>query len=73
MENKKTSFKTCNYSKPTPKKWRRIGDACILTIPLLQGTIQSSPLNADTKAWIITFTGLILVGAKFVTNFFTEE
>lgn len=56
-----------NYWAPTPKKWRKIGDA-LLGI----STLSVPAMMADYKPLAI---GLFAVGVigKFLTNFFTDE
>lgn len=67
MTKKVNKLKTSYYS-PTPIKWRRLGDACLL-IALLVG--QSAQLSAYPIVGTIT-TILGIVG-KFLTNFMTDE
>lgn len=56
-----------NYYKPTPVKWRKLGDA------LLAVSLIGIPANLAGHEWIgITLFGIGIVG-KFLTNFFVEE
>ena len=56
-----------NYYKPTPVKWRKLGDA------LLAVALIGIPANLTGHEWIgITLFAVGIVG-KFLTNFFTEE
>ena len=68
-----------NYWKPTPKKWRRLGDALLAsaTVLAIGGVWQYDSLKdiftpTELKALIITSIGLGVVG-KFLTNFFKED
>lgn len=57
-----------NYWKPTPLKWRRLGDA-LLGI----STFIASLTMYQDKPWvgvIVLITGVI---GKFLTNFFGED
>ena len=67
MTKQVNKLKTAYYN-PTPKKWRKIGDACLL-LALLVG--QSAQLSAYPIVGTIT-TILGIVG-KFLTNFMTDE
>lgn len=68
-----------NYYAPTPKKWRRIGDALLYSC----GAIGAAGLFAfdDLKEiftdnelkWIIGSVLVIGFIAKFLTNFFKDE
>lgn len=64
---KKTKKYTKNYYKPTPNKWRKIGDG-LLTI----GTTVTS-ISAFTMPPIITAIAAIMTCAgKVITNFASE-
>lgn len=56
------------YSSPTPKKWRKIGDALLAT----STTITSFAIYEDAKAVAIAALVLGSLG-KFLTNFFSED
>ena len=57
------------YSKNTPAKWRKLGDALLG----VSTTITTYAIADDWSKWI-SITALLL-GAigKFLTNFFTEN
>jgi len=68
-----------NYWKPTPKKWRRIGDSLLASATILSigGLWQFDNLKdiftpIELKAMIISSILLGVVG-KFLTNFFKED
>jgi len=68
-----------NYWKPTPKKWRKIGDSLLAVATLLSigGLWQFDNLKdlfspEELKYMIIGSIVLGVVG-KFLTNFFKEE
>lgn len=57
-----------NYYAPTPKKWRKLGDALLG----VSTTITTFAIMEEMK-WI-AITALVLgVIGKFLSNFFTEE
>jgi len=67
------------YWKPTPKKWRRIGDSMLAVASVLAigGLWQFDNLKdifttTEIKGMIVTSIILGVVG-KFLTNFFKEE
>ena len=81
IEDKENNMKDMmkNYWKPTPKKWRRLGDALLAsaTVLAIGGVWQYDSLKdiftpTELKALIITSIGLGVVG-KFLTNFFKED
>jgi hypothetical protein len=67
-----------NYWKPTPKKWRRLGDSllAVATVLSIGGIWQFDNLKdiftqTELKGLIIASIVLGVVG-KFMTNFFKE-
>lgn len=70
----KTSWSIRNYYKPTPIKWRMIGDLLILLIPVFTVLISEAPnLDAVTKYWLGGGLNIMLVIGKYATNCFKEE
>ena len=68
-----------NYWKPTPKKWRKLGDSllAVATVIAIGGIWQWDTLKdlfsvTELRAMIGTSIGLGVVG-KFLTNFFKED
>lgn len=68
-----------DYWKPTPKKWRRIGDALLAsaTVLAIGGLWQFDNLKDvftpnELKGMIMSSIILGVVG-KFLTNFFKDE
>jgi len=75
----KTHTTMNNFYKPTPKKWRKIGDALLAsaTVIAVGGVWQFDSLkeiftSTEIKAMIISSIVLGVIG-KFLTNFFKEE
>jgi hypothetical protein len=57
------------YASPTPKKWRKIGDALLAV-----STTITTYAIADEWNKYATLSALILgVIGKFLTNFFSED
>lgn len=55
-----------NYKKPTPIKWRKIGDMVLLAIPVLELQLESLPVQINPMLkWSIT---CFLVLFKLYTN-----
>lgn len=70
---------TSSYWKPTPKKWRRIGDSllAVASVMAIGGLWQFDNLKDiftpfEIKLMIVSSIVLGVVG-KFLTNFFKEE
>lgn len=62
---KRLRFGLNEYRRPTPIKWRRVGDGLLLASTLVSTTNIESPVLA---------TASIIIGTvgKFLTNFFSE-
>lgn len=67
MESKKIKFGLGEYSKPTPKKLRRLGDGLLLVSTIVtEETLVDKPALAS----VALICGVI---GKFLTNFFSEQ
>lgn len=76
---KKISTLRKTYWKPTPKKWRKIGDTflAVSSVLAIGGIWQFDNLKDiftvfEIKAMIVASISLGAIG-KFLTNFFKEE
>lgn len=71
---KNQSFKLSNWSKRTPKFWRRIGNAFnYVGIAAVNGAILGSPLTPEIKLWTNFIVTMIFLTIKGLTKFFAEE
>lgn len=70
MTKVKTSFSTKNWTKPTPKKWRDIGDALLAISIAITGTVAPLPIPDNIKVYIIAGANLIGGIGKFLTKLF---
>ena len=57
-----------NYYKPTPTKWRKLGDALLAVSVTITGFAMYE--NVQWVALTALITGVI---GKFLTNFFKED
>lgn len=65
----KTLFKTTGFYKPTPKIYRKLGDALLAV-----STMITTYAIADEWSKYIALAALIIgVAGKFLSNFFTDE
>lgn len=67
MENKKIKFGLGEYSKPTPKKLRRLGDGLLLVSSIVT---EETMIDKPALASVALICGVI---GKFLTNFFSAE
>jgi hypothetical protein len=63
---KKLKFGIAQYSRPTPKKLRRLGDGLLLCSTILT---NETMIDKPAIASIALISGVI---GKFLTNFFSE-
>jgi hypothetical protein len=61
------------YYKPTPVKWRKIGDAILLGTASMSAMMMGAPLSETSKTWAIFILNIIGVAGKVLTNFFKED
>ena len=76
---KKINGLMCSYWKPTPKKWRKLGDSMLAVASVLAigGLWQFDNLKdiftpLEIKIMIVSSILLGVIG-KFLTNFFKED
>lgn len=67
MESKKIKFGLSEYSKPTPKKLRRLGDGLLLVSTIVT---EETMVDKPALASVALVCGVI---GKFLTNFFSEQ
>lgn len=67
MESKKIKFGLGEYSKPTPKKLRRLGDGLLLVSTIVT---EETMVEKPALASVALICGVI---GKFLTNFFSAE
>lgn len=67
MESKKLKFGLGEYSKPTPKKLRRLGDGLLLVSTIVT---EETMVDKPALASMALICGVI---GKFLTNFFSEQ
>ncbi len=63
-----STFKTSNTGKLTPKKWRRIGNGCLLLSTSISGYAMA--MDWPGVEFIVFTSG---VAGKFLTSFFADE
>lgn len=64
------------YGHPVPRKWRKIGDYVLLTVPAIDGILLSIPsswMDAELKQFVFAVWSFIAVGVKFWTNTRVEQ
>jgi len=65
-----------DYNKPTPSKYRKMGDLALIILVALQGSIAAAPatvLNEKQSFWIGSILTILTVIFKFWTNTKTHE
>lgn len=63
-----------DYKKPTPARWRKIGDGALVLTLAIKPLVESIPIQDDIlKQWLVWATEVLLVLFKFWTNTQTDE
>lgn len=67
MDNKQ-KFGISQYKKPTPSKWRKLGDALLAMSAFITtyGAIEGIK-------WLTISAVILGIAGKFFTNFFSED
>jgi len=68
-----TTIKRKNWNKPTPKKWRDIGDAALALSAAISGAIATLPLPDEIKIIALPILNIIGAAIKFLTKLTHEE
>lgn len=67
------TFSHRNWNRPTPKRWRNIGDSILILGAGLMGLITALPLSDDLKLWLLPILGFLTPVGKFITKLFGYE
>lgn len=62
-----------NLGKPSNRKWKRIADFLLYTLPLYLGAVMALPINETVKLWINFSVTIVTVTIKGLTKFTAEE
>lgn len=62
-----------NYKKPTPPKWRKIGDFALVMIPAMVVSVMNLEIEPGLQKLIVECLSLTLVAIKFWTNTKIDE
>lgn len=66
-------IKLSNYYRKTPRWAKNIGDAALISIPLVSSAIMGAPLDETTKLWMIFVCNITLAVVKFITKLVGNE
>jgi hypothetical protein len=62
-----------NLSKPSSKKWKKVADIFLYTMPLYLTTIMAVPISEDLKLWINFGITMLTITLKTISKFTSEE
>lgn len=57
------------YYKPTPVKWRKLGDAFLLFSAGLSGAVMGLPISDNSRTWVLFAVNIVGIIGKVITNF----
>lgn len=70
------TLKVSNFNKPTPKRWRNLGNAAMFFGVWAQPAITGAPddvMGHAVKFWLGFCIGAVCTGIKAITMFMGEE
>jgi predicted phosphoadenosine phosphosulfate sulfurtransferase len=62
-----------NLKKPSNKKWKRVADFFLFTLPLYIGAIIALPIDESIKLWVNFGVTILTITLKGFTKLTTEE
>ncbi|MFA8451755.1 MAG: hypothetical protein ACEPOW_13760 [Bacteroidales bacterium] len=73
MNTKKVTFKTENVNKPTPKFWRKFGNAFLVFATGFPMAISQFVIDPTLEDNLCAVVSVIALAIKATTTFFAEE
>ena len=67
------NISTKNLGRPSHRKWKRIADIFLYTLPLYLTAVLALPLSENTTLWINFGVTMAIVTLKAFTKFTTDE
>jgi hypothetical protein len=68
------NYKPSNWNKPTPAKWRNIGDALLVLGLGMNALVMVAPIhNTEVKDWMVFIFGSVAILGKFATKLFGHD
>jgi len=61
------------YKKPTPPRFRQVGDTILIFSGFLSTSIMGLPISEHDKLWFVFGSNLLGVIGKIMMNFFKDE
>ena len=65
-------LKKSYYKSNTPEKMRKLGDAILISGPVLQSATMSLPLTDQQMVWVNFSITIITLAGKIWTNFYAD-
>ena len=62
-----------NLTKPSNRKWKKVADIVLYTLPLYLGAIMALPISDECKMWVNFVVTMIVVTIKGISKFTLEE
>lgn len=62
-----------NFNKPSNRKWKKVADILLYTLPLYLTAILALPLSDNLKMWLSFCVTILTVTIKAVTKFTSED
>jgi len=67
------NISTKNLNKPSNRKWKKVADILLYTLPLYLTAVLALPLSENVTLWINFGVTMAIVTLKAFTKFTTNE
>jgi len=62
-----------NWQQPSEKKFKKIADILLYSLPLYLGAVMTSPMDETLKLWVNFGITFVIITVKTISKFTKEE
>jgi len=62
-----------NWQQPSEKKFKKIADILLYSLPLYLGAVMASPMDETLKLWVNFGITFVIITVKTISKFTKEE
>ncbi len=66
-------FSSDNLNKPSHKRFKKLADFFLYSLPLYLGAILAMPISEDYKLWINAGVTIVIITIKGLSKFTSDE
>jgi len=68
-----TKLNISNWGQPSERKFKKIADILLYSLPLYLGAVMASPMDETLKLWVNFGITFIIITVKTISKFTKEE